>query len=77
MVKTQIQLPDAMYKDLKNLALAKEWSLAETLRRAAELFLTTQPSSAITRQEWTLPKARRCGNFLAPENQWTELAHEA
>lgn len=43
MVKTQIQFPDALYKRLKRLAAEQEWSLAETLRRGAELLLATRP----------------------------------
>jgi len=39
MIKTQIQLPEELHRDLKRLAEAKEWSLAETLRRGAELLL--------------------------------------
>ena len=39
MVKTQIRLPDGLYRDLKRLAAAQEWSLAETVQRAAEQFL--------------------------------------
>lgn len=43
MIKTQIQFPDALYKRLKRLAAEQEWSLAETLRRGAELLLATRP----------------------------------
>ena len=39
MVKTQIQLTDELYRDLKRLAGRKQWSLAETLRRGAEALL--------------------------------------
>ena len=47
MVKTQVQLPDALYRDLKRLAAAREWSLAETIRRAAEQFLARHPAAAV------------------------------
>jgi hypothetical protein len=43
MVKTQIQIPDGLYKRLKRLADEQEWSFAETLRRGAELLLATRP----------------------------------
>lgn len=36
MIKTQIQLPDALYKELKRVASEREMSLAEVLRRGAE-----------------------------------------
>lgn len=76
MIKTQIQLPNTLYKQLKNVASEREWSLAETLRRAAELFLATQPSVTKRSGGWKLPTARHCGDFLVPEEKWTELAHD-
>ena len=39
MIKTQIQMSEELHEDLKRLARRKEWSLAETLRRAGETFL--------------------------------------
>jgi predicted transcriptional regulator len=76
MIKTQIQLPDGLYRQLKHLASEREWSLAETLRRAAELYLTTQATDGNRTEVWQLPEARHCGLFLAPEEEWSELAHE-
>lgn len=46
MIKTQIQLPDDLYRRVKRLAESQEWSLAETLRRAAELLLAVRPAGA-------------------------------
>ena len=46
MVKTQIQIPDELYRRVKQLAAAQEWSLAETLRRGAELLLASRPPVA-------------------------------
>jgi hypothetical protein len=43
MIETQIQLPDDLYRDLKRLAEAKDWSLAETLRRGAQLLIGQAP----------------------------------
>ncbi len=68
MVKTQIQLPDVLYRDIKRLAASREWSLAETMRRAAEQFLArhrvlTPPSP------WRPPVSDRVG--------WRGLDHEA
>lgn len=56
MVKTQIQLPDDLYRELKRVAAAKEWSLAETLRRGAEWVVATHPGAAVpTGASWRLP----------------------
>lgn len=65
MVKTQIQLPDALYRDLKRVAAAQEWSLAETLRRGAEQLLQQYPAlhrdAPATAQSWTPPTSTACG----------------
>jgi len=66
MVKTQIQLPNDLYRELKRLADAKEWSLAETLRRAAEQFLARHPASPVT-SEWKPPVSSKVG--------WRGLSH--
>jgi hypothetical protein len=61
MVRTQIQLPDDLYRDLKHLAEQKEWSLAETLRRAAEQLLDRHLLRTPESAPWRLPEARDLG----------------
>lgn len=62
MVKTQIQIPEDLYAELKNLAKRKEWSLAETLRRGGEYLLELYPDgSKVSPGEWTPPAARHLG----------------
>ena len=61
MVKTQIQLPDDLYARVKQLAKQKEWSLAEALRRGAELLLQQYPAPRSVQHPWTPPKPRRLG----------------
>ena len=39
MTKTQIQVPEELLREIKSFAKAREWSLAETFRRGAELLL--------------------------------------
>ena len=69
MVKTQVQLPDALYRDLKRLAAAREWSLAETIRRAAEQFLARHPASAApSSPPWQPPVSDAVG--------WRGLSHQ-
>jgi len=53
MVKTQSQIPDELYRRVKRLAEAQEWTLAETLRRGAELLLASRPLPR-TSGGWTL-----------------------
>ena len=70
MIKTQIQLPDALYRDIKRLAASREWSLAETMRRAAEQFLARHPvATPPPSSPWRPPVSDRVG--------WRGLSHEA
>lgn len=43
MIKTQIQVPEEQYKALRQFAANREWSIAETFRRGAELLLEIYP----------------------------------
>ena len=67
MVKTQIQLTDELYAKVKKLAEQKEWSLAETLRRGAELLLERYPDPEAKPGTWSPPKPKKLG--------WRGLTH--
>ena len=68
MMRTQIQLSDETHDRLKRLAEAKEWSLAETIRRAAEEFLGRYPAPENIVTEWKLPAPMHLGTRpLSPE----------
>jgi hypothetical protein len=43
MIKTQIQVPEKQYQALREFAADREWSMAETFRRGAELLLEMYP----------------------------------
>jgi hypothetical protein len=43
MTKTQIQVPEELFRELRTFAKQREWSLAETFRRGAELLLQVYP----------------------------------
>jgi len=80
MVKTQIQFPDGLYKRLKCLAAEQEWSLAETLRRGAELLLATRPlAEPPNTQAWAMePPANtqlRCDPFS--DEDWRVAANHS
>jgi len=62
MTKTQIQVPEELYREIKSFANAREWSLAETFRRGAELLLEVydgdpHPPGA----SWTPPASDQVG----------------
>jgi hypothetical protein len=57
MIKTQIQVPDELYKKAKEIAKAKEWSLAEVFRRGLEYMASTHVDNPTGKsvEVWTLP----------------------
>ncbi len=62
MIKTQIQLPDELYREVKAFAAEREWSLAETFRRGAEMLLEQHPRGRPSRgTAWTPPVSAKAG----------------
>jgi hypothetical protein len=59
--RTQIQLPDELYRRLKSYSKQREWTLAETLRRGAEHLMDIYPSNPAATSTWQPPKARALG----------------
>jgi hypothetical protein len=76
MVKTQIQIPDELYLRVKRLAEAQEWTLAETLRRGAELLLASRPLPR-TSGGWTLQPPANTQLRVDPfaDSTWREEAN--
>jgi len=74
MVRTQIQLPDELYREAKRIAEEQEISLAEVLRRGLEhMQRIYRPRSNDHR--WQPPESAALGRFRAPEQRWRELAN--
>ena len=58
MIKTQIQLPDCLYREAKRVSEEREISLAEVFRRGVEYITRVYPPlSATEGRAWHLPKA--------------------
>ena len=76
MIKTQIQLPDLLYREAKRLAEETEISFAEVVRRGLEEMIRVQPPRRAQAEEWTPPTPADLGAPLAPEQEWTALSHE-
>lgn len=68
MVKTQIQIPDSLYKEAKRIAREREMSFAEVVRRGLECIVRVYPSLG-KRRAWAPPKPRALG--------WRGLDHAA
>lgn len=76
MVRTQIQLPDEIYRKAKCIAAQHEISLAEVVRRGLEHMIRVHPPSTGPASTWELPPARHLGAFLAPPSSFRDLANE-
>ena len=61
MTRTQIQLPNDLYRRAKRFAEEREISLAELMRRGLELWLERYPEESDGRQDWKLPKVNGKG----------------
>ncbi len=77
MTKTQIQVPEELYDELKAFAQRREWSLAETFRRGAELLLETYPQSAPpVSQAWQPPTSGKVGWKGLSAKELSDLAFD-
>ena len=76
MIKTQVQIPDELFHRAKEVAAAKEWSFAEVVRRGLEYMTAVNPAPGRLHARWRLPAPHHLGPFLAPEKDWTDLAHQ-
>ncbi|MEN9632059.1 MAG: hypothetical protein RL077_463 [Verrucomicrobiota bacterium] len=55
MIRTQIQLPEPLYREVQRVAQEQEWSIAEVIRRGAEAVARAYPASkGPARKAWTL-----------------------
>ncbi len=62
MTKTQIQVPEELFEELRKFAKNREWSLAETFRRGAELLLQVYSDTADKAPTtWTPPTSSQVG----------------
>ena len=62
MTKTQIQVPEKLFQEIRTFAKQREWSLAETFRRGAELLLQMYPEKAApSSAAWVPPTSSRVG----------------
>lgn len=62
MIKTQIQVPEELFQEIRIFAKRHEWSLAETFRRGAELLLQMYPEKAAAASAaWVPPTSTRVG----------------
>lgn len=75
MIRTQVQLPDALYEQAKDVARRHEISLAELVRRGLEHMLRLYPLDEKPPTGWALPDPLALGELQAPVEEWRELAN--
>ena len=76
MIRTQIQLPDELYRLSKKLASRLEISLAELVRRGLEYEVSTSPALLGSQSQWKLPEAKHLGGSDPfAEEDWREQIH--
>ncbi|MDE0448917.1 MAG: ribbon-helix-helix domain-containing protein [Spirochaetaceae bacterium] len=75
MVRTQIQLPDALYEEVKRVAREREMSLAEVVRRGVEYITQVYPPLA-DGEPWCPPEPSDLGPFKAPEEDWRLIVND-
>ena len=76
MNRTQIQLPDALYAQVKELAARMEISLAELTRRGLEYMVAVSHPSESPETEWRLPEAHDLGQTSAfGDPNWRASLH--
>lgn len=76
MIRTQVQLPDELYRDAKRVAREHEMTLAEVVRRGLEHMVQVYPRRDEASDTWQPPPPRRLGSFRVSEETWRELANE-
>ncbi len=75
MTRTQIQLPDSLYTQAKRIAKRHEMSFAELTRRGLEHMVRLYSTEKNDDATWKLPEPLELGEFLAPLEDWRELAN--
>ena len=76
MVKTQVQIPDHLFKEAKRIAAESEMSFAHVVRLGLEMVLKARPAGRQPASQWRVPKGKNMGLPLIAEEHWTETAHE-
>ena len=75
MVRTQIQLPDALYAEAKRVAREREMSLAEVVRRGVK-YITRVYAPVTGDEPWSPPAASDLGPFQAREEDWRLIVND-
>lgn len=75
MVKTQIQIPDHLFKEAKRIASECEMSFAQVVRIGLEGLIRQFPPGRQAPEDWQPPAPIDMGVPLVPEEEWDALCH--
>jgi len=77
MVRTQIQLPDQLYREVQRVARDQEWSIAEVIRRGAESVIRAYPAlKQKSPSGWKLPAPITSRMLVHDSESLRDLVHE-
>lgn len=76
MVRTQIELPDRLHRELKALAAAENMTLREFSKRVLGEAVSVRRHGRTAGKNWTFPVVRDMGRVLLPESEWRAAATE-
>ena len=74
MTRTQIQLPDPLYREVQRIAREQDWSMAEVIRRGAEAVARAYPSSKTTPRPWRVAPPLRATLLVSDPAALRDLA---
>ena len=72
MKRTQVQIPDPLYEDIRRIAERRDWSVSEVFRRAVEAYVAEVPEVG-GEGAWAVPQPREMGEPKVSPGQWREL----
>jgi len=76
MVKTQVQIPDRLFREAKRLAEESETSFAQVVWQGLEMVIRARPAGRQPSKTWQVPNGKDMGLPMVPVEHWTEIAHE-
>ena len=76
MIKTQVQLPDELYREAKRVAQEREISFAEVMRRGLEYIVKLYPPVLPDPSAWSPPQPKSLSAFQTPEADWRMLGND-
>jgi len=76
MKRTQLQVPDPLYREVRRVARLNDWSVSEVFRRAAERLVAQFPGVKDASVDWKQPPPHDLGTPRLNPRRWRELLAE-